>query len=261
MAATVRLAIWMLPVALYAQGPAEKAWEILAAGLEDKSYERRAHAAHALGLAPNHPRVREAAVKALKDQREEVRASGASALGHMGAKEATGELRAALQDKSADVVLAAANALLRLNDPAANQVYYAVLLGEKKTGESLTDAQLKMLKDPKALTKLGFETGIGFIPFGGVSYKVFKMVTKDDVSPVRAAAATKLAHDPDPKSGEALRRTASDPKWLVRAAVASAIAERGDPKLLDAVTPLLEDSNEIVRFTSAAATLRLSAKR
>lgn len=257
----LRLSICLLPLTLQAQNGAERAWEVLSAGLADKSYERRAHAVHALGLAPDTPRTRGAAEKALKDDRDEVRASAASALGHMGAKESSATLQAAIQDKSPDVVFAAANALLRLNDPAAYQVFYAVLLGEKKTGESLTDSQLKMLKDPKALTKLGFETGIGFIPFGGVSYKVFKMVTKDDVSPVRAAAAAKLAHDPDPKSAAALRQSASDPKWLVRAAVASAIAERGDPSLLDALTPLLDDTNEIVRYTAAAATLRLSAKR
>jgi len=117
---------------------------------------------------------------------------------------------------------------------------------------------MKMLKDPKALSKLGFEAGIGFIPFGGVSYGVFKAVTRDDTSPVRAAAAQKLVSDPDPKSGEALAKTTADPKWLVRAAVANAIAKRDDPALLSAVTPLLDDDNDTVKNVAAAAVIRLS---
>jgi len=88
---------------------------------------------------------------------------------------------------------------------------------------------------------------------------VFKAVTKDDASPVRAAAATKLAGDPDPKSGEALAKSAADSKWLVRAAVVDAIARRGNPSLLKAIVPLLDDDNDAVKFSAAAAVIRLSA--
>jgi len=68
----------------------------------------------------------------------------------------------------------------------ASNVYYAVLTGQRKTGEPLLESQLKMLKDPQELAKIGFEAGMGFIPFGGVGTKVFKTVTQDKVSPVRA---------------------------------------------------------------------------
>ena len=74
----------------------------------------------------------------------------------------------------------------------------------------------------------------------------------------RAAAAQRLATDPDPKSGEALAKAASDEKWLVRASAVSAIAQRGDPKLLSALLPLLGDDEATVRFTAAAAVVRLS---
>jgi len=67
---------------------------------------------------------------------------------------------------------------------------------------------MKMLKDPKALAKLGFEQGIGYIPFAGIGYGVFKTVTRDDTSPVRAAAAHKLANDLEPKSAEVLAKSA-----------------------------------------------------
>jgi HEAT repeat protein len=117
---------------------------------------------------------------------------------------------------------------------------------------------MKMLKDPKAMAQMGFEQGIGFIPFAGVGLSVLKATTKDDTSPIRAAAAQKLVRDPDPKTSEALMQTASDKKWLVRAAVVDAIANRGDPALLKAVWPLLDDSNETVRFNAAATILRLT---
>ena len=244
-----------------AQKPADKAWSVLTDGLTNSRGAKRAAAVQALGLIPNSTRAREAAEQALSDESEEVRAAAAKALGVMGAKESIPKLKDAINDKAMAVVFAATTALFTLEDPAAYQVYYAVLMGEKKTGEALLDSQLNMLKDPKALTKLGFEQGIGFIPFGGISYSAFKRVRKDDVSPIRAAAARKLARDTDPKSADALRRNTTDKKWLVRAAVVSSLAQRGDPAMLDAVIPLMDDENDVVRYTSAAATLRLLAQR
>jgi len=61
-----------------------------------------------------------------------------------------------------------------------------------------------MLSDPRKMAQFGFEQGIGFVPFAGLGYGIFKKLTKDDSSPVRAAAAITLAKDPDPKSGDAL---------------------------------------------------------
>jgi HEAT repeat protein len=215
-------------------------------------------ATQALGLLPQNQKARAMAEKALSDERGEVRAAAAEALGLIGDKKSAPKLVNACKDKEASVVFSAANALYVLGDPAAFQVFYAVLTGEKKSGEGLVESQMKMLKDPAALSKLGFEAGIGFIPFGGISYKVFKMATKDDVSPVRAAAAVKLVTDPDPKSAQALAASCKDDKWLVRAAAAGAISRRGNASLLSAIIPLLNDSNDVVRFTSAAGVVRLS---
>jgi hypothetical protein len=112
-------------------------------------------------------------------------------------------------------------------------VYYAVLTGEQKTGTSLTDQQKKMLKDPKEMAALGLLAGVGFVPFGGLALTGCKMLTRDDTSPVLAAAAIMLAKDPDPKSGQAQGDASADKeKWLVRAAAFDAIAKRGDPSLL-----------------------------
>lgn len=244
----------------YAETPSQRAWGILTAAGKDESYEKRMGAVRALGLITADSRAQSMAETALNDEREEVRAAAAEALGQMGAKSSASKLKTATRDKATSVVFAATNALFLFGDPAAYEVYYAVLSGEKKSGDALLESQLKMLKDTKALTKLGIEAGIGFIPFGGVGYKVFKMSTEDTVSPVRAVAAVKLARDRDPKTGKALRTAVSDPKWLVRAAVVGAIAKRGDPSLLSAVEPLLADENDVVRYNAAAAVIQLSPK-
>jgi HEAT repeat protein len=245
-----------------AQTPVEKSWTILSGAAQDKNWERRAKAIHAVGMVTGNAKAQTMAEAALKDDRPEVRAAGADALGVMGAKGSSAKLKAIIMGNESDtsVVFAAANALYAMGDRDAYGVYYAVLTGERKSGDALLDSQMKMLKDPKALTKLGFEAGIGFIPFGGVSYKVFKMATDDQTSAVRAGAAVKLTHDPDPKSGQALAAAAKDGKWLVRAAAVGAIARRGDASLLSSVAPLLEDENEVVRFNAAAAVIQLSQR-
>jgi len=243
---------------LWAQTPVDRSWSILEAGAAHKSAETRVKAVRSLGLVTNNKKAQEMAEKALADEKPEVQAAAAVALGQMGAKSSAPKLLDAIKSNDSDVVFAAANALYTLGDPRAYEVYYAVLLGERKSGDSLVDSQMKMLKDKKALARMGLEGGIGFIPFGGLGLSVFKTVTKDDTSPVRAAAAQKLVRDSDPKTSEALVKTAADPKWLVRAAVVDAIAKRGDRELLKAVWPRLDDENETVRFIAAGTILRLT---
>lgn len=239
------------------QSPA-RAWSVLEQGVKSTSVDTRVKAIRSLGLITNNARAQQLGEWALADANDSVRAAGAEALGNMGAKSSAPKLLGALKSKDTAVVFAAASALYTLGDPRAYEVYYAVLLGERKSGDSLMESQMKMVKDPKAMARMGFEQGLGFIPFAGVGYSVFKSVTKDDTSPVRAAAAQKLIRDPDPRTAEALKRAAADPKWLVRAAVVDAIAKRGDPALLSAVWPLIDDSNETVRFVAAAAIARLT---
>ena len=235
-----------------------RAWAVLEEGLHSTSADTRAKATRSLGLITHNARARQFGEKALADENESVRAAAAEALGSMGAKSSAPKLVEAAKSKDTSVVFAAANALYVLGDPRAYEVYYAVLMGERKSGDSLMESQLKMVKDPKALAKMGFESGIGFIPFAGIGYSVFKTVTKDDASPIRAAAAQKLIKDPDPKTNTALIKAAGDPKWLVRASVVDAIAKRGDPALLRAVWPLLDDTNETVRFVAAAAIIHVA---
>ena len=241
-----------------AQTPVEKAWTMLSDATQDKSYETRGKAIQSLAVISGDARAQSAAEAALKDEHEEVRAAAAVSLGEMRAEGSVPLLKAALKDRETSVVFAAANALFALGDPAAYEVYYAVLTGEKKTGDALIESQMKMLKDPKALTKLGFEQGIGFVPFGGISLQVVKMFTTDTVTPVRAAATSKLIKDPDPKSAAALEFATKDSKWLVRAAAVNAIAKRNDPSMLPAAIELLSDDSDVVRFNAAAAVIHLT---
>jgi HEAT repeat protein len=238
----------------------ETPWAILQEAAADKSADKRADAAHALGLLTRNKKAQEIVEKALLDSNLHVRVAAAKALGEMGAASARPKLRKALNDSEVAVVIAAANSLYALKDPAAYEVYYALLTGERKSSGGLVHSELQILKDRKSVEKLIFETGIGFVPFGGMGYEAWKTITKDNTSAVRIVAAERLAKDPDPKSGRALAQSCSDGKASVREAAVDAIAVRGDPALIDALMPLLDDGNDGVRYDAAAAILRLRSR-
>ena len=241
------------------KNPKDQAWSVLYAGLADSNVGKRTTAVRVLGLLPEDPKAKDAALTALKDEKPEVRAAAAQALGDMKAKDTTAQLYEMYSDKDAGVVIAAAHALVELGDNRGYNVYYAVLTGERKSGEGLMEEQKKMLNDPKKLAQFGFEQGIGFIPFAALGYGAFKMVTKDTTSPVLAASALMLAKDPDPKSGQALANAATENKsWIVRAAVLNAIALRGETSLRPSAEAGLLDDKEEVRYSAAAAVIRLT---
>ncbi len=240
-----------------AQSSLDKAWSTLQSGLDEKG-DDRVIAVRVLGLMENNAKAAKIATEALSDENAEVRAAAASALGQMLAKSAVPMLKEkAKAEKEPGVVMADARALIALGDPLGYAVYYAVLTGEKKSGEGLLDEQKKMLHDPKKMAQFGFDQGIGFIPFASVGVGVFKAVTKDDSSPVRAAAARILSKDPDPKSGEALIEASSDKSWLVRAAALDALSHRDDPSVIAKIESKLGDEKAAVRFAAAAAIIHL----
>lgn len=240
--------------------PAIKAWRILHEGMKDANSDRRAKAVRALGLLTGNPEAEQAAVQGLRDEKPNVRLAAAAALGSMHAEHSSGNLEEALGDSEPSVVLAAANSLLLLHDDVGYDTYYEVLTGEKRASKGLIKEQLDTLKDKRKMAELGFEEGIGFIPFAGIGYEVFKTVTKDDSSPLRAAAAKKLAHDPEPDAAEALVKASSDKNLAVRAAALEAIALRDDPSLLPRISAALDDDKDVVRFTAAACVAHLSGR-
>ena len=237
----------------------ETAWNVLNTGLEDTNNDMRARATRILGELEGNEKAEKAALKALQnDQQPVVRAAAAQALGEMGAKNTKEQLFAAFQDEDPSVIIAAAHSLIQLGDDRGYNVYYAILTGTQKTGTSLTDQQKKLLHDPKKMAQLGGEAAVGFIPFGGLALSGYKLLRKDDTSPVLAAAALMLAKDPDPKSGDALANASADhDKWLVRAAAFQALAKRDDPGLIGAAAAGLQDDREEVRIAAAAAVIHL----
>jgi HEAT repeat protein len=169
------------------------------------------------------------------------------------------KLRLALDDKDPSVALAAAHSLDLMHDHSAYEVYYEVLTGQRKAGRGLIASQTSILKDRKKMAQLGFEEGMGFIPFAGIGWGAIKTILKDDSSPVRAATAEVLAEDPDPTTTKALAYAAGDKTWLVRAAALEALAKQGDPSVLDTVKLCMSDEKDAVKYTAAAAVLRLTA--
>jgi len=235
-----------------------RGWTILREALKDENTDKRAAAVHALGLLPGNAEAEKSAAAALKDEKPNVRVAAAAALGSMRAEHSKGDLEEALGDSEPAVVLAAANSLLLLHDDVGYDTYYEVLTGERRASKGLIREQLDTLKNKKKMAQLGFEEGIGFIPFAGIGYEIFKTVTKNDSSPIRAAAAKKLAHDPEPDAAEALVKATTDKNWAVRAAALEAIADRGDRSLVPKISTALDDEKDVVRFTAAACVAHLS---
>ena len=237
--------------------PIEQAWSILQTNVDEKSADKRAKAVRALGLIEKNKRAESMAEKALSDSNADVRAGAATALGAMQATGSKARLENALLDNDVKVVLAAANALYAMKDPAAYEVYYALLTGERKSSNGLVQNQMARFKDRKQVEMLALQTGLGFVPFGGMSYEAWQTIRSNDTSSVRAVAALKLAHDPDPKTGEALAKMRFDKSWQVRLGVVEAIAQRKDPSLQGAVATLMWDDSDAVRFEAAAAVVKL----
>lgn len=243
-----------------ADSKSDAAWALIRSGLGDQDSDRRAKAVQVLGLLPNEEYAQKLALNSLRDPEPRVRALAAAALGQMQATGAIPDLKNKLDDPDSLVVLAVADALIELNDPSGYGIDYEILTGERKGARGLQDRGRDLLAHPRELEKLGIQQGIGFIPYGGISYTAFKLITKDSVTPARAKAARALAKDPDPRSRMALVKALGDNKWLVRAACAAAIAERDDPTLLPSIEVMMQDPNDVVKYSSAAAVIRLSER-
>jgi HEAT repeat protein len=236
----------------------EKSWLILQTGLHSKRAQQREEAVKALSLLEgNHQAIR-FSLRALRDKNSRVRGAAASTLGDLHATATVPALRAAVSDKDASVMLAATHALFVMKDPMAYEIYYAILMGNKKTSAGLIQAQVDRLKDPKQMAQMGFEEGIGFVPYAGMGYEAYRQLMKHDNSPVRAAAARYLALDPDSISEDALIQVAvADKNIIVREAALDALAQRSDPKCIQRLAINLDETKYPVRYRTAATIIRL----
>ncbi len=129
-----------------------------------------------------------------------------------------------------------------------------------RTAAAMGQAQLDRLKDPKQMMQLGFQEGVGFVPFGGMGYEAFREITHGSGSAVRAAAARFLASDPDQISEDALVQAAvADNNEGVRLASLDALAQRGDPRVIGRLAKNLDEDKSAVRYRTAAVILHLSS--
>lgn len=239
--------------------PQEQSWQVLRSGLADKHAWNREPAVQALSLLPANRRATGFALSALKDKDFHVRIAAAVVLGRQYAHTAIPALKDALNDPEISVVLSAAHSLMLLKDPSAYQIYYAVLMGDRKSSVGLIQSQLNRVKDPRELAKIGFEQGIGFVPYGGMGYEAYRTIRNNSGSQVRATAARFLANDPDPISLDALMQSAlADNDESVRLAALDALAQRGDAQCISRLAKNLSDEKATVRYRSAAVILHLS---
>jgi HEAT repeat protein len=237
----------------------DQAWNLLVEGTKEARAGKRATAVRVLSLLTGQPKATILAIRALDDNKYQVRVAGALALGELHATSAIPKLKTALSDKEPVVVLAAAHSLVQMNNTDAYEVYYEILARERRGNRGLVAGQLDTLKDPKKMALLGFQQGIGFVPFAGIGYTAIRTIMKDDSSPVRAAAAKVLADDKDPTAAKALVHAATEDKSeVVRTAALDALARRGDPAVIAQIAPAMSDVKDSVKYTAAAAILRLT---
>lgn len=236
----------------------EKSWQILQSGLRKKKVAERTEAVKALSLIAGNRQAVRFSLRAMRDRNPRVRAAAAATLGDLHATTAIPVLRAAVSDKDPSVMLAATHALYILKDPLAYELYYAILMGDKKTSAGMIQSQIERLKDPKQVAQMGLQEGIGFVPYAGMGYEAYRQLMKHDNSPVRAAAARFLALDPDPTSQDALVQVAlADKNVIVRQAALDALAERANSKCIELLAKNLDDDKYPVRYRTAALIIRL----
>ena len=241
----------------YAVGMRDAAWSVLQSGVESDNSRRRAAAIGSLSLIPGDAKAASMVLTALDDPKPEVRTAAATSAGKLHLSAAIPKLKPMLSDPELSVTLAAAHALTNMKDGDANEAYYEILTGERK-GKGMVATQLDTLRDPKKVAMLGLSEGIGFVPFASIGWDAMRAMRKSDTAPVRAAAATLLADDPDPKSLEALQTATGDKSWLVRVAALEALAKRKEPGMLKKIELSMYDDRSEVRYTAAALVLHLS---
>lgn len=249
-----------LAAGCYAQASPTRGWSLLEAGLADKDSSHRLAAVRVLGLVSNDPQAAGLAEKALKDSNALVRAAAATALGQMHASGANDALKQALNDKQLRVVMAAAHALRLLNDPACYEAYYAVYTGERKNDSGMIAQEMAVLHDPKQVAEMGFDEGIGYVPFASIGWEALQTIMKDrkDGAAAKAALIMALATDPDVRVKKLLVTASHNENWVLRVAALEAIAKRGDSALLPDIEFELSDSKRQVRYTAAATIVHLA---
>lgn len=220
--------------------------------------KERVNAVRALEQLPGNAHAVELAEEGIKDRKPDVRAAAALTLGRLNSVRSIPLLEEGLKDKSIQVDFAASNALLSLGDASGYTIYCQVLTGKRKSGEGPVEEQKRLVRDPKAMSLMVLDIAVGFAPYGGYSWAMFQVISKDYAGPVRIEAVEKLAKDPNVETETALIKAAADKNWRLRTAALEVLARRNDPRLLDTLATHFSDKKQAIRCIGAAGYIHLS---
>jgi HEAT repeat protein len=173
------------------------------------------------------------------------------------------KLRAALDDRSAVVSFAAAQALWSMGDHSGENIFEEVSEGDRKVSASMIQQGMQKaheeLHDPTALAELGAVQAAGaFLGPGGFGVEVALEMAKDSAAPARAMSVRLLGDDSSAQAHDYLQAALEDKSWLVRAAAAEALGTQGAMKDVELLRPLLKDPQKQVRYRAAAAIIRIT---
>lgn len=259
----VPLLLGMIPALLCAADSERTAWDVLNHALADGNPAKRAQALTALGLiGSTAPHVVDLLEAGLVDKDPLVRRTAAAVMGDIGARQAVGMLKKALDDDSAEVSFAAAQSLWKMGDPSGREVFWEVLAGERKTEPGMIQGQIrdakKTMRSPRALAQIGINEAAGYLGPFSMGVVFMEELIKDKGATARALSAKILGSDRDAETTRELEQALEDKNSGVRAAAARALSQISGPEELGKIQPLLTDSNDGVRAVAAAAVIRLS---
>lgn len=236
----------------------------LIAGASSDNVADRSNTISALTILKNDPEAIGLIESGLEDRDVTIRVLAVTSLGSMKARMAIPRLRKALDDDSAQVDFAAAQALWGMGDQSGRDVLYQVLDGSRKTGPGVIQGKINDAKqtihNPKKLAMMGVNQASGALlgPFSIGVYFV-EDYAKHSSSPVQAVCAKLLASDPSERTLAELIDALGDNSWVVRAAAARALGEIDRPEALPGLKTVLEtDDQSAAQFAAAAAIVRIT---
>ena len=240
------------------------AWTMLVQKVTSDSVRDRSDALSALTVLDSDTKAVTLIETALDDKDENIRVFAATSLGDIKARSAIPKLKGALDDKSAAVSFAAAQALWKMGDRSGRDIFYQILDGERKTKPGLIKSKLNEAKlemhDPKALALLGINqiSGAFLGPFAmGVS--MLEEFAKETSAPVQALCAQLLAADDSRHTVNELTAALDDKHWTVRAAAAKSLAKLRVHRAVPQLKNMMEnDKSQPARLVAAAAIVQLS---
>lgn len=243
------------------------AWVLLTDAASSEKFRDRSDAISALTILPRDRKAISIVSHGLEDKEETIRVLAATSLGDMKARSAIPALKAALEDKSPQVSFAAAQALWKMGDRSGREIFYDVLVGERKVKpgpikEKINQARMDM-HNPKALALIGVNEASGAFlgPFSmGVS--MVEEYAKNSGTSVQALCAQLLSTDDTRDTVEQLGLALADDNWTVRAAAARSLAKLNVRAALPKLKDMMQnDKSQPARLAAAAAVIDLNTSR